>query len=587
MKISIKRKLQISFTIIFLILAGAVCLFWRGAMSDMAEEKAISHFAMSINLVNDEMDNLLKEANYISLVLSINATDQRKVLTGSRTIENYSQLESERSLSRSISDFYSYRNYINSILLFGVNGNEFANGVTLPVSELMEKPWFEKLKQDSGDGVFLGTHANYTGGNTHEVYVLSAGRKIVDKEETIGYVLVDLSYDYMKRNFSSITSEGGVLLVVDEDGGIVYDSNSPYPSEERIENTPFRNVTRQIESLEGRFYFKTEETEYLTLYKTSEFTGWTSIFLIPKTSIMENVDQTMQMMIVFSVTLLIAGIFLIGYFSQYLTRNILKLKQYVDEAGENCLEEIPMIPSGDEIQELDASFNQMICRIRRLMEDLEERREKERNAQFQALYAQISPHFLSNTLNTIRFLAERQNAGNISELTASLITLLHYSMNNQKDEVLLKEEIEYIQNYLVIQEYRYYGIFEVKFEIEKETENCRILKFMIQPLVENSIIHGTAGLERPGKILIRIQKRGKRLVIEVIDNGNGFREERQDKDKTHGIGLENVRQRIELFYGPEYFLRIQSKEHHYTKVVLELPFLDGEEGKHEKNDGGR
>ena len=587
MKISIKRKLQISFTIIFLILAGAVCLFWRGAMSDMAEEKAISHFAMSINLVNDEMDNLLKDANYISLVLSINATDQRKVLTGRRTIENYSQLESERTLSRSISDFYSYRNYINSILLFGVNGNEFANGVTLPVSELMEKPWFEKLKQDSGDGVFLGTHANYTGGNTHEVYVLSAGRKIVDKEETIGYVLVDLSYDYMKRNFSSITSEGGVLLVVDEDGGIVYDSNSPYPSEERIENTPFRNVTRQIESLEGRFYFKTEETEYLTLYKTSEFTGWTSIFLIPKTSIMENVDQTMQMMIVFSVTLLIAGIFLIGYFSQYLTRNILKLKQYVDEAGENCLEEIPMIPSGDEIQELDASFNQMICRIRRLMEDLEERREKERNAQFQALYAQISPHFLSNTLNTIRFLAERQNAGNISELTASLITLLHYSMNNQKDEVLLKEEIEYIQNYLVIQEYRYYGIFEVKFEIEKETENCRILKFMIQPLVENSIIHGTAGLERPGKILIRTKKRGKRLVIEVIDNGNGFREERQDKDKTHGIGLENVRQRIELFYGPEYFLRIQSKEHHYTKVVLELPFLDGEEGKHEKNDGGR
>ena len=150
-------------------------------------------------------------------------------------------------------------------------------------------------------------------------------------------------------------------------------------------------------------------------------------------------------------------------------------------------------------------------------------------------------------------------------------------MNNKKEEATLGEEIDYIKNYLVIQEYRYYGMFDVRFQIEEGVESCRILKFLIQPLVENAIIHGVSGLEKQGEILVRAREKEGYLEITVADNGVGFTEKSEHKDrtrhKTHGIGLENIRQRIELFYGERYFLNISSRKGHYTKATMELPLL--------------
>lgn len=581
MKASIKKKLQLSFTFIFLILTGSVCLFWRKAMSDMAEERAISHFAVSVNAVNDEMDNLLKDASYISLILSFHAEEQSKTLTGSSTIGNYSQLESQRAITRSVSDFYSYRNYISSILLVGENGNEFSNGVTLPTPELKRQPWFSKLDQDEGKGVFIRTHSNYTGTAVYKTSVISVGRRLFDNDQPIGYLLVDLSYDYVKRRFEAMRGNGGILLVFDEESGLIYNSNSPNIPEEALWDTDFCGVLDYMAESEGRFHYQAQGKNYMVLYKTSDFTGWTSMFLIPRTVIMEDINAATRMILGISTLLLIAGVLLIGYFSRYLTRNILNLKGYVDRMEVDHLKEIPTINSGDEIEQLDASFNHLIRRIKQLMSDVEERRQKEKNAEFQALYAQISPHFLSNTLNTIRWMADRQNVGNISELTTSLITLLQYSMNNKKEVVSLEEEIEYIKNYLVLQEYRYYGMFDVRFVVEEEVKKARILKFMIQPLVENAIIHGISGLEKQGKILIRARKTDNHLEIMVADNGAGFSEKSKQKEnrqhKTHGIGLDNINQRIDLFYGKEYFLKIDSRKNYYTKAVMVLPLLYGKE----------
>ena len=111
------------------------------------------------------------------------------------------------------------------------------------------------------------------------------------------------------------------------------------------------------------------------------------------------------------------------------------------------------------------------------------------------------------------------------------------------------------------------------FQVDEEAQNCHILKFMIQPLVENSIMHGIAKLQKQGKILISAKTDQNRLIIVVADNGVGFTEENYKQSKTHHIGIDNVRERIELFYGREYFLKIESKENFYTKVTMELPVI--------------
>lgn len=578
MRRSIKSKLQLSFTGIFLALTALVCLFWYKTMGDMAREQAVRYVNSSVDSMSAEFDSLMKDASYISLILSFNAIDQSQILSGQHGIETYRELESDRILTRSVNDFYSYRSYISSILLYGVNGRVFSNGVVLAPEEIAVMPWFEALDGSGEEGVFIRTHSNYVSENRQKSYVISAGRKLWSRDRHIGYLLVDISYDYINSRFGPAVLDGSTLLIMDDQGGLVYDSNSVKAPADTIYGTEFKEIMGHLGTGRGQTNIRLNGHDYLAIYQRSDFTDWTTVALMPMDLILKNVSRTLNMAVLLSLICLGAGILLIGRFSTIHTRNIMKLKNCVDQADAGNLNALPALNSGDEVDALLASFNEMIKRVNQLMKDLEDRKQRERQAEFQALYAQISPHFLSNTLNTVSWMADRQNAGNISAITTSLITLLHYSMKNKHEVVLLREEIEYVKNYLTIQEYRYYGMFEVSYAVEPEVAGCKVLKFMLQPLVENSIMHGISKLQKQGRILIQAGRRGRRLVIVVADNGVGFSEESYKQHKTHHIGLDNVRERISLFYGDEYFLRIESKEHYYTKVTIELPFIREECG---------
>lgn len=573
MRRSIKRKLQLSFTGIFLVLTVLVCLAWYKMMGDMAKDQAVRYFNRTVDSLNEEFDSLMKDANYISLILSFNAADQSQILTGRNAIETYRELESDRILTRSVNDFYSYRSYISSIMLCGVNGRVFSNGVVLSPGEISGMPWFTDLEQSGQNGIFIKTHSNDTTENRQKSYVISAGRKLLNGDKHIGYLLVDISYEYINNRFSKSVMDGSTLLIIDDQGGLIYDSNFPKVPVDTIYDTRFKDIIGHLNGQKDQISITIGSKEYLAIYKRSDFTNWTTIALMPAEIILRDVNKTLNMVVLLSIVCLAAGILLIGKFSTLLTRNVLKLKEYVDRVDASNLKALPQLHSGDEIGALGTSFNQMIERVNQLMSDLEDRKQRERQAEFQALYAQISPHFLSNTLNTISWMAGRQNAANISEITSSLITLLHYSMKNKNEVVTLKEELEYVKNYLTIQEYRYYGLFDVKYSLNEETGDCRILKFIIQPLIENSIMHGIAKLQKQGKILIMAKRREDRLVIVVADNGVGFSQEAFKQHKTHHIGLDNVRERISLFYGDEYFLQIESRENYYTKVTMELPYI--------------
>lgn len=578
MRRSIKSKLQLSFTGIFLALTALVCLFWYKMMGDMAREQAVRYVNSSVDSLNAEFDSLMKDASYISLILSFNAIDQSQILSGRNAIETYRELESDRILTRSVNDFYSYRSYISSILLYGVNGRVFSNGVVLAPEEITDMPWFEALDRSGEAGVFIRTHSNYVSENHQKNYVISAGRKLWNKDSHIGYLLVDISYDYINSRFSPMVLDGSTILIMDDRGGLVYDSNSGKAPADTINDTEFKDIMGHVDAGRGQTNIRLGGHDYLAIFQRSDFTGWTTVSLMPMGLILKDVNRTLNMAVLLSLACLGAGILLIGRFSTIHTRNILKLKSCVDQADAGNLNTLPALNSGDEVDVLLASFNEMIKRVNQLMEDLEDRKQRERQAEFQALYAQISPHFLSNTLNTISWMADRQNADNISAITSSLITLLHYSMKNKNEVVSLREELEYVKNYLTIQEYRYYGMFDVRYAVDEDAAGCKVLKFMLQPLVENSIMHGISKLQKQGRILIRAERRGDRLVIVVADNGVGFSGETYKQHKTHHIGLDNVRERISLFYGDEYFLHIESKEHYYTKVTMELPFIREEHG---------
>jgi two-component system sensor histidine kinase YesM len=237
----------------------------------------------------------------------------------------------------------------------------------------------------------------------------------------------------------------------------------------------------------------------------------------------------------------------------------------------------------DEIGSLSRTFFDMEIKINDLFDKLRQENEIREQYRFQALRAQINPHFLFNSLNTIRWMALIRKADNIAETIDALVKILEYSIKGEREFVTLGEELDMIHRYIAIQNSRYGEDLAVYIEIDRELEEYRIIKFILQPVVENAFLHAFKNLRRKKTIRISGREDGGRLKLLVEDNGNGMPPEyisapndgslRGNRKKVTGIGLVNVHERIKIEYGEDFGLRLESRSGEGTRVEYTLPLL--------------
>lgn len=239
----------------------------------------------------------------------------------------------------------------------------------------------------------------------------------------------------------------------------------------------------------------------------------------------------------------------------------------------------------DEITELGMSFNLMIGQIRDLLNAKILEQENLKKAELRALQAQINPHFLYNTLDTIVWMAESNKPDQVIEIVRALSSFFRIALSRGKDWISLRQEIEHVQSYLTIQKMRYRDILDYKIDVDESLLDSTILKLTLQPLVENALYHGIKTKRTGGDIVVSAQRGdGDRVVLEVRDDGVGFtpyklaqiREMLAGETdaitmKEGGFGLENVNKRIKLYYGPQYGLAIESQYRGGTKVTVTIP----------------
>ena len=222
----------------------------------------------------------------------------------------------------------------------------------------------------------------------------------------------------------------------------------------------------------------------------------------------------------------------------------------------------------------------MIDEMALLIDRLVEEEKMKREVELEALHAQINPHCLYNTLNTIKWMAKIQGAHSVSNAIVALVKLLRISINISGDFIPLKEEIEYIQNYVYIQKLRFNEDFIIDYDVDESLNDCMIPKLILQPIIENSIIYG---MENAEKLEIHVvcfkETESETLVIKIIDNGPGISEQvlktifkdQKSESKFSKAGLNNVNQRIKLFCGEEFGQEILTKEQFGTTVIVRLP----------------
>lgn len=263
---------------------------------------------------------------------------------------------------------------------------------------------------------------------------------------------------------------------------------------------------------------------------------------------------------------------------------IKKLHDVTATITKNDLQVLVTQENVDEITELGLTFNIMIGRIRELLDSKIKEQENLKRAELRALQAQINPHFLYNTLDTIIWMAQAKKTDQVIEIVSALSGFFRISLSKGKDWITIGEEIERIRNYLIIQKMRYRDILDYRIETEEGVTDHTILKLILQPLVENAIYHGIKNKRQGGTIVVRArQKNEAEIQLEVEDDGIGFTPDKLvqlqaeladdsgDIRLESGFGIGNVNKRIRLYYGKPYGLSVRSEYNTGTCVTLLIP----------------
>jgi two-component system sensor histidine kinase YesM len=237
----------------------------------------------------------------------------------------------------------------------------------------------------------------------------------------------------------------------------------------------------------------------------------------------------------------------------------------------------------DDVSGIVNSFEYMFKRVEELVQIVIMEQKRESDMKYEALRAQINPHFLFNTLNTIKWSAIMSGSENVSKMISALGKLLEVSMNKGEDEITLKEEMELTESYVYIQNIKNNDKLKLVFDIDEELQELKILKLILQPIVENSINHGLKNKPGSGEIRISAIIKENKLVVTVRDDGVGISEEKVERilyaddengrHKYNGIGLNNIHERLKIKYGSDYGLSIESEEGKGTKVDIILPVI--------------
>ena len=327
---------------------------------------------------------------------------------------------------------------------------------------------------------------------------------------------------------------------------------------------------------------------YTIVVSDVEENGWKIVSCVRTARLTASYNQ-----VTLASILVISLLFLLFYlFSRYFLGQIITPLHTVVE-GMKEMEEgnltVHVEPAGQsEIRTMIHSFNRMVRELKASIEENEQVQQKKHQAEVQALQSQINPHFLVNTLNSIRFMAQVSKFDGIRKMAEALIKILSCSFRGSISFYTVREELDVLDSYLYLMKIRYSDGFEVVYDIDETCLDCKVPRLILQPIVENSIVHGLAEKEDDiGHLTVRLKASGDSLIFTVEDDGRGMTEEeirqlltpreRAEGDNT-SIGVENVLSRLKLNFGSRYGIRMESQPGQYTKTILTIPLMNERDG---------
>lgn len=577
-----KRSLQFTLSLTFTLVAIAgmiVVTLTLSARFTKTNEKMISEDNQRVlSGINLNLDN------YLHNIMRVSDSMYYRVIK-SANLDTASDMD---AVNKDMALFYNtYSDLLVSVSLFSDDGTVLSSE---PLQQLKsnvnvkDQDWFQSAKEKIENVHFSVPHVQnlFVDSNNPYRWVVSLSRSVeLTRSGSIyhGVLLVDMNFSGIEQICKNADlGESGYIYLISNDGEIIY-----HPRQQLIySNLIHENNLAAATYSDGNHTEIFENEERMISVKTVGYTGWKIVGVVPIKDITANYTelQTYIWFFAFFTIFLLASANL--FLSSRIANPIKELEQSVRELEKGNLSAPISIGGSYEVRHLGSALRSMAEQMRKLMDDIVAEQESKRKSEMDALQAQINPHFLYNTLDSIVWMIENEHYDGAIEMVTALAKLFRISLSKGKTVISVKDELEHVRNYLTIQKTRYKNKFIYTMEAEPEILSCATIKLIVQPLVENAIYHGMEFMDGDGEIHIRAYRKEKELFIDVVDNGPGMPPEQAQslfldsaqKPKTgkgSGVGLRNVNERIQLYFGKEYGLTILSQPDEGTLARIHLP----------------
>lgn len=472
-----------------------------------------------------------------------------------------------------ISAVYMIDHY-NSIFYYNKPGvNEL-----YPYERLAE--WRVRTEQASTATVLTGTHPiRVNGSEQRQVFTVMRSIQSVSTLKNIGMIVIDVDISLFEGIIQPLnTVTHGDTLIVDDLGKVVYNSD-PAELGKDLSKSP---LLAQATEPRGNFRLDIGGEPYMAVYSVSESTGWKTLVYIPLKELLAPMKQSRNAMMIMTLSILSFALLVAMFISYALTKPMKRTVQLMKQVQRGKLDVRVNVKYNDEIGMLGSHFNRMIARVRDLLQEVYETEQSKQKADMLALQNQINPHFIYNTLESIRMLAELNDDDRVAELTYLLGLLLRYSITRSDEIVTVKQELQHVENYLQLLQLRFPEKISYSFRVPEMYYSLPIIKLVFQPIVENAIFHGLEKQAEPGTITVTSWSERDDVIFTIHDDGVGMDEERlaslneslkDGKTDKFGIGLRNVNERVRLHYGENSGLVVSSRLGEGTIVTLRISGL--------------
>lgn len=580
----LQTKMLISFVSLFCIMLSIILFTFYYEMSPQIEQDFRKARLEVLNQTGSNIDNMTN-----MLLFAISSGPFQRQFRSILTVD-YSQMtaydrlllkKDVDALFNNYSDTYQNLNISYYTALYGLNGFQYSNAESFDYGAFSEAPWLDEVKAANGKVVWISTHEDpFVTTSSKDIYIMARLLKTDTALKPSGILAVMIDENSLYRTYSA-GADSSRLFIINQEGQIVSCEDKSRIGTRYDSPIPLQDLTRTTAQISVGGGFARPGT--LVTYQQLSSSGWWLVEAIPQDTLSEYGRNLLINIATVSIICLIGSIFITWLLSRHLSRPLTALTEGMKSISHGDLDIRLESGTKDEFHYLSSAFNNMAGDISRLIMEVEKASEEKRETEIRFLQTQINPHFVYNTLNSIRCFILMGDTENANHIMILMIRLMRNILDSRRIYVTLDEELESLNTYVEIQKTIYYNKLDMHFQVDPRIHMAKIPKLILQPIVENSIFHGITQAQINGIIQIEACQRNNDLHITVTDNGSFPAEKRLELQQLlksteetplhngHHIALNNINCRLKKIYGKDYGLELLPECGNGTQIHLWIP----------------